>query len=62
MLNTKLIVYDILGREVATLLNEYQTHGHYEITFDGGNLAAGTYFYQLICGKFIDIKKMVLIK
>jgi photosystem II stability/assembly factor-like uncharacterized protein len=58
----KLIVYDILGKEVVTLVNEKQTVGVYEVTFDGINLCSGIYFYKLSAGDFSETKKMVLIK
>ena len=60
--DVKLAVYDILGREVATLVNEQQQPGSYEIKFDATNVSSGIYFYQLKAGDFIDTKKMILIK
>jgi photosystem II stability/assembly factor-like uncharacterized protein len=58
----KLIVYDALSREVETLVNEKQSSGTYEVTFDGGNLASGIYFYKLETENFSDVKRMVLVK
>jgi hypothetical protein len=58
----KLIVYNILGKEVATLVNEKQAPGVYEVTFDGSMLPSGIYFYKLSCGDFSEVKKMILIK
>jgi len=55
-------VYDVLGREVATLVNEKRSPGTYEATFDGSNLATGVYFYKLTAGSFISVKKLVLLK
>jgi hypothetical protein len=55
-------VYDILGNEVVTLVNEEQTAGSYEIEFDASNFPSGIYFYQLNVGKFVDTKKMILLK
>ena len=59
-------VYDILGNEVATLVNEYRNAGNYEIDFQstGGNqqLANGVYIYQLRVGDFFETKKMILLK
>ncbi len=55
-------VYDILGREVKTLINEFRTAGYYEVLFDGTNFASGVYFYRIEAGSFVDAKKMVLIK
>ena len=55
-------VYDILGREVATLVNEEKPAGEYEVEFDGSTLTSGIYFYQLKTGEFIETRKMVLLK
>jgi hypothetical protein len=60
--NTKLVVYDILGRVVTTLVNEYKTAGTYSVNFDGNNLASGIYFYSLESGNYKETKKMLLIK
>lgn len=60
---TKLVVYDILGREVATLINESLQPGVYEVNFDARNLSSGIYIYCLIAGdKYRSNKKMTLIK
>lgn len=59
---TKLIVYDILGKEVKTLINEIKTPGIYEVEFDASNLASGVYFYQLRSGNYISTKKMMLMR
>jgi hypothetical protein len=45
-------VYDILGREVATLVNEEKSAGTYEVEFNGSNLASGIFFYQLKAGSY----------
>ncbi|PIZ99209.1 MAG: hypothetical protein COX77_02205 [Candidatus Komeilibacteria bacterium CG_4_10_14_0_2_um_filter_37_10] len=58
----QLKIYDILGKEVTTLINEEKTAGNYQITFDGGKLTSGTYFYKLSAGSYTAIKKMVLMK
>ena len=58
----KLVVYDILGREVKTLVNEFKTPGTYRLNFNASNLASGTYFYRIQAGDFVKIKKMVLVK
>jgi hypothetical protein len=58
----KLIVYDILGKEIVTLVNEKLSPGTYDVNFDGSNLPSGIYFYKLETGNFSDIKRMVLIK
>jgi len=58
----KLVVYDILGREVAVLVNETKAPGSYTVRFDAGRLASGVYFYRLQAGRFTQIRKMVLMK
>lgn len=55
-------IYDISGREVATLVNEQQIAGKYNISFDASNFASGVYFYRLQAGEFTQVKKMFLIK
>lgn len=61
--NIKLIVYDILGNEVAVLVNENQTAGTYKVGFSGKGLSSGVYMYQLnINDEFIETKKMVLMQ
>ena len=55
-------VYDVLGNEVATLVNEERPAGSYEIKFDAGGLSSGIYFYKLIAGSFVESKKMILMK
>ena len=55
-------VYDVLGREIATLVNEEKLAGNYEVEFDGSKLSSGVYFYRLNSGSFISTKKMLLIK
>jgi Secretion system C-terminal sorting domain len=58
----KLKVYDILGREVRTLVNESKPAGSYNIPFDASDLASGMYIYRLIASNYISTKKMLLIK
>jgi len=63
--NTDLVqikVYDILGREVKLLVNEIKQPGTYEIQFDASGLASGIYLYRIESGKFIQTKKMILLK
>ncbi|PJA95572.1 MAG: hypothetical protein CO129_11085 [Ignavibacteriales bacterium CG_4_9_14_3_um_filter_34_10] len=60
--NVKIIVYDILGNEVAILLDENKPSGNYEVKFDGSNLASGIYFYKLQSGSFAQTKKLLLLK
>ncbi|MBK8947102.1 MAG: T9SS type A sorting domain-containing protein [Ignavibacteriae bacterium] len=55
-------IYDVLGREIKTLVNKVQTPGNYEVKFDAGNLSTGIYFYTLKSGDFYQTKKMMLIK
>jgi hypothetical protein len=55
-------IYDILGREVQTLVNEPKSAGFYAATFDASRLSSGTYFYKLVAGSFVQTKKMVLVK
>ena len=55
-------VYNILGREVATLVNEEKPAGNYSIVFDAGKLSSGIYFYRLQTGNFVATKKMILLK
>ena len=55
-------VYDVLGREVQKLVDEYQSRGKYSVNFDASQLASGIYFYELVSGDFISTKKMVLLK
>jgi len=55
-------VFDALGREVKTLVNEFKSQGKYSVSFDASNLTSGVYFYQLRAGDFVSIKKMILMK
>ena len=56
-------VYDVLGNEIATLVNEYQeAYGSYEVSFEAASLASGVYLYKLETGSFTDVKKMVLLR
>ncbi len=59
---SKLVIYDILGREVKTLLNEIMLPGNHEVSFDGTDMTSGVYFYRFTSGDFSETKKMVLIK
>ncbi|MBK7106983.1 MAG: T9SS type A sorting domain-containing protein [Ignavibacteriae bacterium] len=60
--SVKLIIYDLLGREVVTLVNQKQKPGIYEVLFDASELNSGIYFYKLISEKIIKTKKMILLK
>ena len=55
-------VFNILGSEVATILNEEKPAGSYNVTFNAGSLASGVYFYQLRAGNFIATKKLMILK
>jgi len=55
-------VFDVLGREVATLVDEFRNVGNYEVEFDASNITSGVYYYQLRVAEFIETKKMILIK
>lgn len=55
-------IYDVLGNEIVTLVNEELTAGKYEVLFDASRFGSGVYFYQLSAGKFLETKKMLLIK
>jgi hypothetical protein len=59
---TILKVFDVLGREVATLVNENLTAGSYETTFDASGLASGMYFYRIQTGSFVATKKLLLLR
>jgi G:T/U-mismatch repair DNA glycosylase len=60
--NVVLKVYDVMGREVQTLVNEKLSAGTYEVTFDGSNIPSGVYFYKMQTGDFSETKKMILMK
>ncbi len=60
--NVQLVVYDILGRKVATLVNKRQAPGNYSVLFNASNLPSGVYFYTLRVGNFVATKKMILLK
>ncbi|MCB0742968.1 MAG: T9SS type A sorting domain-containing protein [Ignavibacteriales bacterium] len=61
--NVTLKIYDVLGSEVATLINnEVQSVGQYEVNFDASRLSSGIYFYTLNSGNFVQTKKMILLK
>jgi len=58
----KLKIYDMSGKEVAILLNEYKSAGKYTYTFDASSLSSGVYFYRISAGDFSDTRKMMLVK
>jgi hypothetical protein len=55
-------IYDILGREISSLTNEYHQSGRYQINFDASKFSSGVYIYKLVSGKFAATKKMMFIK
>jgi len=55
-------VYDILGREVAALVNQQKSHGRYSVKFDASNLASGVYVNQIKAIDYVSCKKMLLLK
>ena len=55
-------IYDVLGSEVATLLNEERPAGTYELNWNANNISSGVYFYTLQAGDFVETKKMILLK
>jgi hypothetical protein len=55
-------IYDVLGNEVATLVDEYKEAGRYKLEYDASNLASGVYIYKLTAGSFVSSKKMMVIK
>jgi len=60
--NVSIKVFDVLGKEVATLVNETKQPGFYTADFNASNLASGIYFYRIDAGEFTSVKKMMLIK
>lgn len=58
----KLVIYDVFGREVDTLVNENLAAGSYEIKWNAYRFSAGVYYYKIFAGEFVDSKKMILIK
>jgi hypothetical protein len=60
--SVKLVVHDLLGREVAVLVNEMKQPGSYDVTFDGSRLPSGVYFYRLQSGEYTECRKMALVK
>ena len=55
-------IYDILGNEVATLVDEYREAGRYTLNFDASRLSSGVYIYRITAGEFSDVRKMVILK
>lgn len=62
MSNVTLLVYDILGREVTTLVHETKKAGYYSVEFNAASLPSGIYFYKLTAGKSAQTKQMILVR
>ena len=60
--NVSLKVYDMLGRDVAVLVNENKIAGYYTSTFDARNMPSGIYFYKMNAGNYSTVKKLILMK
>jgi hypothetical protein len=60
--NVEIKVYNVIGMEVATILNERRQAGTHSIEFNASNLSSGIYFYKIVSGKYSEIKKMILLK
>jgi hypothetical protein len=60
--HVSLTVFDVLGREIVTLVNDNQAAGSYSVEFNASTLSSGIYFYQLKVNDFSDLKKMVVLK
>ncbi len=60
--HVKLVIYDLIGREVIKVVNEYQEAGYKSVTFDASRLPSGVYYYRLQAGTFTDVKKMILVR
>jgi len=60
--NVKLVVYDILGKEVESIVNENLDAGYYSFDFDASGLSSGVYIYKIETEGFTDVKKMILVK
>jgi hypothetical protein len=60
--DVSLKVYDLLGREVAVLVNERKEPGSYTVTFDAASLSSGVYLYRLTAGSFVETRKMILVR
>ncbi len=58
----RLVVYDLLGREVATLVDEWKEAGYYPVMFDARNQASGVYLYRMTAGTFVAVKRMAVVK
>lgn len=55
-------MYDVIGKEVATLVDELKEAGSYDLQFNASKLSSGVYFYRIQAGNFVEMKKLVLMK
>ncbi|MBK6771596.1 MAG: T9SS type A sorting domain-containing protein [Ignavibacteria bacterium] len=55
-------IYNLLGKEIMSLLNEFKQAGSYSVTFDAANYPSGVYYYKIKSGSFVQVRKMVLIR
>ena len=60
--HTHLKIYDILGREVASLVDEDRPAGYHEVNFGGDKFSSGVYLFRMEAGSFVSVKKLVLLK
>lgn len=60
--NVSIVVFDILGHELSSIVNSYLNPGNYEVNYDASKLPSGVYFYKISSGSFSDVKKMILAK
>ena len=58
----ELYIYNSLGQRIATLVNEKNSAGHHQVTFDASEFASGVYFYKMVTQDFNQVKKMLLVK
>ncbi|QQS36115.1 MAG: T9SS type A sorting domain-containing protein [Ignavibacteriales bacterium] len=60
--NVEIVVYDVLGKEILTLVNESKPAGNYQLVFDASSLTSGVYFYRIVTNNFIQTRKMILLR
>jgi hypothetical protein len=58
----KIKIFNILGQEIATLVNQEKPAGNYEVNFNASNLPSGVYIYKMKAGEYVETRKMVLLK
>ncbi|MDE3057176.1 MAG: T9SS type A sorting domain-containing protein, partial [Bacteroidota bacterium] len=60
--HVKIVVYDVLGREIKTIVDKMEQPGSHSIAFDGSRLSSGIYFYRMMSENFLGTKKMLLLR